>query len=50
MYEEMRLQLEKCDDAKDIVQFIHIKQTGSEKPGGLFSFTQRYFVCRRGIF
>eukprot|EP00794_Sanderia_malayensis_P018171 gene18171-19985_t len=32
MYEEVRLQLEKCDEARDITQFIHSKQTGSEKP------------------
>ena len=32
MYENMRLQLEKCDDSKDIVVFIHSKQTGSEIP------------------
>lgn len=32
MYEDTRLQLEKCDDMMDIAFFILNKQTGSEKP------------------
>ncbi|XP_065070874.1 proline-serine-threonine phosphatase-interacting protein 1-like isoform X1 [Rhopilema esculentum] len=48
MYENMRLQLEKCDDSKDIVVFIHSKQTGSEIPSPL-KYENYYHPSKRDV-